>query len=154
DASIDWVFSNLMLQWCTSTDTIFAEVRRVLKPGGVFSFTTLGPDTLAELRQAWDENQHTHVSAFIDMHDIGDGLVRAHFAEPVLDVEHFTLTYSSVKQLLDELKATGSTNLTQARRRTLTGGSRWKRMLHRYEQRRLDGKIPATVEVVYGQAWR
>lgn len=154
-ASVDWVFSNLMLPWTLGIDTVFAEVRRVLKPGGAFCFTSLGPDTLQELRLSWAADQpHTHVHGFIDMHDIGDALVRAHFAEPVLDVERFTLTYPNVNRLLEELRATGSSNRTRARRRSLGGRSQLHAMVAKYEQRRIDGKIPATLEVVYGQAWK
>ena len=90
DASVDLVFSNLLLPWCEDIDAVFAEVARVLKPRGLFTFTTLGPDTLVELRTAWraaDLDAALH--PFTDMHDLGDGLVRAGFAEPVLDVSRF-----------------------------------------------------------------
>ncbi len=87
DASFDLVFSNLMLPWCEDIDAVFAEVARVLKPRGLFTFTTFGPDTLVELRAAWRAaDDASHVHPFTDMHDLGDGLVRAGFAEPVLDV--------------------------------------------------------------------
>ncbi|MHB8815400.1 MAG: methyltransferase domain-containing protein, partial [Steroidobacteraceae bacterium] len=77
-ASVDVVFSNLMLQWCDPLAEVFAEVRRVLKPQGFFAFTTFGPDTLKELRSAWAEaDAHNHVNRFLDMHDVGDALVRA-----------------------------------------------------------------------------
>ena len=93
DASVDLILSNLTIQWCGDLDAVFREAKRVLKPGGLFMFTTLGPDTLKELRAAWRVvDGYTHVNAFMDMHDIGDGLVRAKLADPVMDVEHLTLT--------------------------------------------------------------
>src|SRR5260370_21371926 len=92
DGSVDLILSNLMLQWC-NPDPAFAEFRRVLAPDGLLSFTTLGPDTLRELRSAWGAvDSHTHVHQFIDMHDIGDALVRASFAYPVLHLERSPLT--------------------------------------------------------------
>lgn len=153
-ASIDLVFSNLMLQWCEPPDAVFAEVRRVLKPQGLFSFASFGPDTLKELRAAWAQvDRHSHVNLFTDMHDLGDALMRAQLAEPVLDVERFTLTYEHALQLMRELKAIGAHNVTQGRPAGLTGRSALKTMTQAYEQFRTEGKLPATYEVVYGQAW-
>ncbi len=154
-ASVDWVMSNLMLPWCASIEGVLAEVRRVLKPGGVFSFTSFGPDTLRELRQAWRQaDALDHVHPFIDMHDLGDALVRAGFAEPVLDVEHFTLTYSDIKALLGDLKATGSCNALPNRARGLTGRFTFANLTAAYNTLRQDDKLPVTYEVVYGQAWQ
>jgi malonyl-CoA O-methyltransferase len=91
---VDLVFSNATLQWCNDLDRTFAELLRVLRPGGLLMFTTFGPDTLRELRAAWAvADGFTHVSPFLDMHDIGDALVRARFADPVMDAERLTLTY-------------------------------------------------------------
>ena len=116
EAGFDLVFSNLMLPWCEDLDAVFAEVARVLKPRGLFSFTTFGPDTLIELRAAWraaDESAHVH--PFTDMHDLGDGLVRAGFSEPVLDVSRYTLTYPDVDALMRDLKAIGAQNASSGR---------------------------------------
>ena len=94
-------FSNLMLQWCNDPDRCLRECRRVLRPGGLLSFATFGPDTLVELRRAWAAvDGHVHVNRFIDMHDLGDALVRAGLAEPVMDVERYTLTYADVRDLM------------------------------------------------------
>jgi malonyl-CoA O-methyltransferase len=153
-ASIDMVFSSLMLQWCDPPDAVFAEIRRVLKPSGVFLFSSFGPDTLHELRQAWATvDQHTHVNRFIDMHDVGDAMMRAGMAEPVLDVERFTLTYPDVMGLMRDLKMIGAHNVTAGRAGGLTGVNALKRMTAAYEQYRRDGVLPATYEVLYGQAW-
>lgn len=151
---VDMVWSNLTLQWCNDLDATFAGVRRVLAPNGLFMFSTLGPDTLRELRQAFGAvDGYTHVSRFQDMHDIGDALARAGFAEPVMDMEHFTLTYDDVAGLMRDLKALGAHNATQGRRHGLAGKTAWRRMESAYEQLRRDGRLPATYEVVYGHAW-
>lgn len=155
DASVDMLFSSLMLQWCNDPDRVLRECRRVLRPGGVLHFTTLGPDTLVELRKSWQaaDPGHAHVNRFIDMHDLGDALVRAGFAEPVLDVERYTLTYDDARGLMRDLKEIGAHNATAGRARGLTGKSTLARMLAAYEGFRRDGKLPATYEVVFAQAW-
>jgi len=155
DASVDMLFSSLMLQWCNDPDRVLRECRRVLRPGGVLHFTTLGPDTLVELRRSWQaaDPGHAHVNRFIDMHDLGDALMRAGFAEPVLDVERYTLTYDDARGLMRDLKAIGAHNATAGRARGLTGKSTLARMLAAYEGFRRGGKLPATYEVVFAQAW-
>jgi malonyl-CoA O-methyltransferase len=155
DGCADMVFSNLMLQWCSDPDRVLRECRRVLQPGGVFHFTTLGPDTLIELRRSWQaaDPSHAHVSRFIDMHDVGDALVRAGFTEPVLDVERYTLAYDDARDLMRDLKTIGAHNATEGRARGMTGKGRLRRMLETYEGYRHAGKLPATYEVVFGQAW-
>jgi malonyl-CoA O-methyltransferase len=155
NASVDMLFSSLMLQWCNDPDQVLRECRRVLRPGGVLHFTTLGPDTLTELRKSWQaaDPGHAHVNRFIDMHDLGDALVRAGFAEPVLDVERYTLTYDDARGLMRDLKEIGAHNVTAGRARGLTGKSTLARMLTAYEGFRRNGKLPATYEVVFAQAW-
>jgi malonyl-CoA O-methyltransferase len=151
----DIVFSSLMLQWCNDLDAAFAEIRRVLKPGGVFLFASFGPDSLKELRECWQQvDDHVHVNAFVDMHDIGDALMRNGLDEPVLSVEHIVLTYDKCKQLMRELKSIGAHNINSGRRKTLTGKQRLNEVINHYESFRKDKKLPATYEVVYGHAWR
>ena len=153
DGSVDLILSNLMLQWC-NPDAVFAEFRRVLKPSGLLSFSSLGPDTLRELRSAWGQiDAHSHVNQFIDMHDLGDALVRSGFAAPVLDVERFTLQYLDVRKVAADLKATGAHNSTAGRARGLTSPRKFAAMQAAYEQFRQDGRLPATYEVVFAHAW-
>jgi malonyl-CoA O-methyltransferase len=153
DGSVDLILSNLMLQWC-DPDVVFAEFRRVLGPHGLVSFTTLGPDTLRELRSAWRAaDSRTHVNQFIDMHDIGDALIRSGFASPVLDVERYTLTYPDVRRVAADLKNTGAHNATMGRARGLTGRGQFAAFQQAYEAFRRDGRLPATYEVVFGHAW-
>ncbi|HTX23030.1 MAG TPA: malonyl-ACP O-methyltransferase BioC [Steroidobacteraceae bacterium] len=153
-ASVDLVFSNLMLQWCDDLDAVLAEIRRVLRPGGFLTFSTLGPDTLRELRLAWSRaDAAAHVHAFLDMHDVGDALIRAGLVEPVLDVERIALSYENVLALMRDLKAIGAHNVTLTRARGLTGRGKWRTMTEAYETFRHDGRLPASYEVVYGAAW-
>lgn len=154
DQSVNWVISNAMLQHCTPPDAIFREVRRVLKPGGLFCFSTFGPDTLKELRAAWIVAGHTPpASPLLDMHDIGDALVRAGFGEPVLDIERLTVTYREVGTLFSDLRATGGTWPTPAACH-LGHRGRIESIRRAYELTRRDLNIPLSVEAVFGQAWR
>lgn len=152
-ASVDMVVSNLALQWCDPR-IVFSEARRVLRPGGLLMFTTFGPDTLRELRAAWRAaDDAAHVHAFIDMHDLGDMLIRAGFADPVMDMEDFTLTYGDVLGVMRDIKQLGAHNVAASRARGLTGKARFARFRSAYEALARDGKIPATYEAVYGHAW-
>ena len=136
DNSVDMIWSNLTIQWVNIPDSVFSEFERVLKPDGMLMFSTLGPDTLFELREAFGGvDKATHVNQFIDMHDLGDALMRVGFAEPVMDMDKIVLTYDMVRDVMHDLKA-------------------WQRVEAAYETRRRDGKLPATYEVVYGHAWK
>jgi malonyl-CoA O-methyltransferase len=148
------VYSNLMLQWCNEPMRVFAEAWRVTRPGGLFIFTSFGPDTLLELRDSWSMiDNDAHVNAFLDMHDIGDALIRSGFVHPVMECERFTLTYADVRTLCRELKLLGAGNANRGRRRTLTGKDRLTRAVQAYEKFRVGSLLPATYEVIYGHAW-
>ncbi|HKR35523.1 MAG TPA: malonyl-ACP O-methyltransferase BioC [Steroidobacteraceae bacterium] len=152
--SLDLVLSNLLLEWCHDPDTVFAEVARVLRPQGLFTFTTVGPDTLRELRELWRGiDAATHVHRFIDMHDFGDALLRAGFAEPVMDTERLTVTYPSLNALLEELRGSGARNVAQGRRHGLTGRARGAAVLARSEALTRNGPMSVSVEVIHGHAW-
>ncbi|MCB5190371.1 malonyl-ACP O-methyltransferase BioC [Methylobacillus arboreus] len=153
DVSVDLIWSNVAIQWCNDLDRAFTGMARVLRPEGLFMFSTFGPDTLKELRAA-SGGGHVHVSRFIDMHDIGDALVRAGFSDPVLDVERFVLTYDDVIAVMRDLKAIGAHNAAIGRARGLLGRGFLNRLTDAYEQFRHEGKLPATYEVVYGHAWK
>lgn len=156
NASVDLIYSNLVLQWCNDLDRVLAQTHRVLRPQGLLMFTTFGPDTLKELRASFRAvDNYTHVNTFIDMHDIGDALLRAGYADPVMDVERLTLTYPDVRSLMRDLKRIGAHNATHARPRGLFGRQQWAQLEAAYQHyRSADGRIPASYEVVYGHAWR
>lgn len=152
--SAQLVFSSLALQWCDPA-TVFAEVARVLEPGGLFLFSTLGPDTLRELRAAFAAaDGRPHVNTFVDMHDLGDALVHAGLAEPVMEMEMMTLEYATAEAVARDLKATGTHNAQPDRARGLAGRAWWQRVTAEYERHRRDGILPASYEVVYGHAWK
>lgn len=155
DECADLLISNLMLQWCNDLVPVFQECVRVLRPGGLITFTTFGPDTLYELRNSWGQvDGYTHASRFMDMHDVGDALLAAGFRDPVIDRDVITVTYPVVKGLLQDLKAIGANNATLGRNRGLTGKQRLQAFYQAYEHYRLaDGLYPATYEVVFGHAW-
>ncbi|SEJ26404.1 malonyl-ACP O-methyltransferase BioC [Frateuria terrea] len=154
DHSVDVLHSNLCFQWIDDLPALFGECVRVLKPGGLLAFSSFGPDTLKELRAAWAAvDQQSHVSRFLDMHDVGDAMINAGLRDPVLDVNRYTLTYSEPRALLKELKGLGATHADRARERHLTGKSHYRRMLAAYEAMRVDGRVPATWEVVTAHAW-
>ena len=156
DASVDMIWSNLALHWLTPPDSAFAEFRRVLKPGGLLMFSTLGPDTLQELRAAFAASDAPPaVHPFIDMHDLGDALLRAGLAEPVMDMEKIVLTYDDVAAVVRDVKAAGSHNAYDEKHAALMGKRRWQHICAAYEVwRDKAGRLPATYEIVYGHAWR
>lgn len=152
--SAELVFSSLMLQWCNDLDAAFTQIKSTLTKQGLFLFATLGPDTLKELRSSWAEvDDGVHVNTFIDMHDVGDALIRAGFVEPVMDVEHITLTYEDCFSLMKDLKTLGASNADEDRSKGLTGKNKIKGLESAYEKYRTEGQLPATYEVVYGHAW-
>ena len=154
----DVLWSNFALQWANDQPALFAEWNRVLKVGGVMMFTAPGPDTLIELRRAISRDESEadkYVHRFTDLHDIGDMLVHAGFADPVMDMEVITLEYATTDALWRDLKAQGANNAMQTRSR----GVMTPRKLRAIEEaldasRRDDGPIRMSVEVVYGHAWK
>jgi malonyl-CoA O-methyltransferase len=153
--SIDLVWSNLALHWHPQPDRVFTEWRRVLRVDGLLMFSNFGPDTFRELRAAFAAlDESPHVLPFVDMHDFGDQLVEAGFSTPVMDMEVITVTYDSAKALLADVRALGGNPLA-TRRRGLIGRAGWQRLLQALEaQRRPDGKLGLTFEVIYGHAFR
>ena len=152
--SVSFAWSNLMLQWLHDPLPALKEIHRVLEVGGLLMFSTLGPDTLKELRASLPASRSEHLHRFIDMHDLGDALVGAGFSDPVMDMEMLTVTYTKLDDLFHDLRASGSTNAALSRPRGLVGKSYWQQMRAAYEALRRDGRLPATVEVVYGHAWK
>ena len=162
-SSFRLVWSNLALHWLDDPEPALREAHRVLELGGLLMFSTLGPDTLKELRAAWETADVAgrpgaaagwHVKRFIDLHDIGDLLVKTGFATPVMDMEKIVLTYDTTDRLVADLRATGSANAMRGRRRGLTGKTAKLAMAQGYEASRHAGRLPATFEVIYGHAWK
>ena len=150
-ASFRLAWSNMALHWAADPLAALRELHRVLEIDGLLMFSTLGPDTLAELRAAAGE---ARVHAFSDMHDLGDMLVAAGFAEPVMDMERLTITYADSAALLADLRASGQTCALAGRARGLAGRRFFATLQERLAAQRSGGKLPATYEVVYGHAWK
>lgn len=154
----DVLWSNFALQWSGDLPALFAEWNRVLRVGGVMMFTAPGPDTLIELRRAFTQaglSPDHHVMRFADMHDIGDMLVHAGFADPVMDMEVITLEYSNAKALWRDLKIQGSSNSLRGRPPGLLTPDRLTAIECALDATRFNGgPIRISVEVIYGHAWK
>jgi len=151
DRSVDLVFSNLAFQWCDDPVSLFAEIRRVLAPGGMLLFSSLGTGSLHELATAWESTGSTAgVAGFLDILELGDAMMSAGFQQPVMDAERLTLNYADVRSLIDELDATGMAQF-------LLGGAGADRSIEvleaAYEPFLAHGRYPVSFEVVYGTAF-
>ena len=150
-SSVGLAWSNMALHWVADPLAAIRELHRVLEPGALLLFSTLGPDTLKELRAVAGASR---VHAFIDMHDLGDMLVGAGFSDPVMDAEHVTLTYANARDFLADLRASGQTCALEARPRGLAGRGFLAALTSAIEAERRAGRVEATFEIVYGHAWR
>ena len=153
-ASLGLVWSNLMLPALDDPLPTFREIHRTLEVDGLVMFSTLGPDTLRELRAVLPDRRGERVHRFIDMHDIGDALVQAGFNDPVMDMEIVTLTYPDLDTLLQDLRRSGGANAATSRPRGLSGRQEWAAARAAYERLRRDGRLPATFEIIQGHAWK
>jgi len=155
DGSVDVIFSNLCLQWVNNLPATLAEFRRVLKPDGLLLFSSFGPDTLLELREAYWEagEKNPPISPFAAIQQIGDAMIAAGFKNPVLDRELYQLTYSNVRSLMKELKAIGANDARPQRSRSMSGKTRLQNMTMAYEKLRANDVLPSTWEVVTVMAW-
>ena len=154
DDSVDVVFSNLLLPWIDEPAAAFGEVARVLREDGLFAFSTLGPDSLLALRLAWQASDDgVHVNRFLDMHDIGDALVRSGLRDPVLDVDRLSVTYDRPCSLFRDLTATGARNSLSRRRRSLTGRRRFDAMSSALFSGSDETPLSLDFELVYGHCW-
>ncbi|PZO05636.1 MAG: malonyl-[acyl-carrier protein] O-methyltransferase BioC [Lysobacteraceae bacterium] len=154
DQCTDVIFSSLCLQWLDNLPAVLAEFRRVLRPDGLLLFTTFGPDTLLELRDAYLAAGETPpLSPFAAIQQVGDAMLAAGFKDPVLERDRFTLTYPDLRALMHELRAIGAGDARSGRRRGLGGRARLQRVTAAYEPLRSDGVLPSTWEVITAQAW-
>ena len=154
NGSVDVIFANLLLPWISDPDPTFNEVARVLRKGGLFAFATLGPDSFQEISRAWSQvDDGAHVHRFFDMHDLGDGLVRAGLSDPVLDVDRLAINYSASENLFSDLTAVGARNALRQRASGLTGKGRFDAMRSALSSSAKDGKISLDLELVYGHCW-
>jgi len=152
--SIDVIFANLLLPWVSDPALLFTEVSRVLRKDGLFLFSTLGPDSLSAIRNAWASvDTSEHVNRFLDMHDIGDAAVRAGLHDPVLDVDRLSVTYSDAGTLFRDLTEMGARNCLRDRERSLGGTARFRAMMVALDGQREDKLLTLELELVYGHCW-
>lgn len=154
DQSSDLIFSSLCLQWLDDLPAVLSEFRRVLRPDGLLLFSTFGPETLSELRDAYLLAGVTPpLSPFAAIQQVGDAMLAAGFKDPVLDRDRYTLTYPNLRALMQELRAIGAGDARSDRPRGLGGRARLQRVTANYETQRRDGVLPSTWEVITAQAW-
>lgn len=149
--SIDLIFSSLTVQWCARPRHLLAELSRILKPGGWCVFTSLGPETLSELRAAWAAvDGHQHVNTFLPGASLLAAAEHLPGTELTLNEQMYRMEYTRVRDLLDELKTLGAHNMNRSRPSGLTSRRALQGMLQAYESRRSQGVLPATYEVIFG----
>jgi malonyl-CoA O-methyltransferase len=154
--TFDCIVSNCTLEWSRALPILALECKRVLKEGGTFLFTTLGPDTLNELAAAtYEMDKQYHVNAFLDMHHIGDIFLKAGLEDTVVDRETLTVTYSKIERLLLDIKKSGSGHLFQTLKTPFRFKKGIKSLIQEYDRFKLtEGLYPATIEIIYGYAYK
>ncbi len=152
----DLVFSSQTIHWSSNAPLLFNELNRIMNQGGCLMFSTLGPDSLKELKTAWSKvDGYAHANDFMDMHDLGDIMLKASFVDPVVDMEYLSVHYPSVEALLKALKDQGVRNIHSNRNQGVTTPHQLKVLKQAYTTLQTEeGQIPLTYEVVYGHAWK
>lgn len=157
DNSFDLIIANLVLPWIYPADQFASEMNRVLATGGGFFLSSAGPDTLVELRKAWAAiDAADHLNAMPDMHDVGDLLLGAGVADPVVDVDRLAVRFSSVDRLLDELCGLGYVCALAGRRKGLYGSNIRDRLLEQLQRQagQPDGSVQLSLELVFAHGWK
>ncbi len=154
--SIALLISSLMLQWSNDLKQTVAGFQHVLAPNGLLLFSTLGPETLYEMRESWavvDDVPHT--SHFLNVQAIEESLVESGFINPVIERKMITQTYPDVRQLMRAIKQIGASNTHHQRGKGLMGKQKLNAFDAAYEQfKTREGLYPATWEVIYAYAWK
>ena len=153
--SFDLVFSSLALPWCNDLKQTLNEIARIARPGALLLFASFGPATLRELGISWQAvDAFPHVHRFIDMHDVGDAMMAAGFAQPVVDAETIRMEYRDFDGVLDDLRRSGASNTDMARRPGLTTPEQLRAKEEGYREHGfVNERFVASYEIVYGHAW-
>jgi malonyl-CoA O-methyltransferase len=150
NACADVIFSNLALQWCDNLNGLFLELHRVLKPGGLLLFSTLGPMTLHELKSAWAEvDDYVHVNEFKPIQEVREGLQQNALSLLHCENNIRVLQFEKLTELMRELKALGAHNVNREQLQGLTGRKKIAAFKSAYENVRCDKFLPATYDVFY-----
>ena len=151
--SVDLIVSNLALQWCQNLTQVFGGFKHVLKLQGQIVFSTFGPATLKELKQAWSEvDDHKHVNEFYTVDELSVFLQHAGFDNIQIETKQYLSNYQAVIELMRELKGIGARNVLTGRNRKITSKNQMKNMITAYEKYRINGFIPATNEIIFVSA--
>ena len=152
-SSFDLIVSSFTFQWCKDLKKVFSDIKKLLTKKGIFIFSTVGPDTLIEVKNIFkkiDDNQH--VNDFLDMHIFGDLLLSLNFSDPVMDVERLTIEYKSFDSLLKALRGTG-TNVVMSDIKKPIDAKIISKVKQLYQKKSGGGLFPVTYEVIYAIAW-
>ena len=150
----DLVISSFTLHWCEEIEKIFSDIHRYLKNNGVFMFTTVGPNTLIELNNAYANiDGEQHVNSFTDMHVYGDSLLKCGFYDPVMDVENLIIEYSSFANILKSLRKTGA-NTVIGQKASYMPKESYKKLANSYKKNKGNGRFPVSYEMIYGVSWK
>lgn len=157
DNSVDLIVANLAFTWTNDIDRVFQECFRLLKKEGLLIFTLFGVDTFAQWRAAMQAVglDHTqHFPLFYDMHNMGDALIHAKFAEPVMDMEHIVLRYKTMVKLMEEIKNLTGPNILNNRVKHCLGKNKWQAVCDYYAEHFTEAeRYQLTLEIIYGHAW-
>jgi len=155
DSIFDIIWSTNSLQWCNDIEKTFKMVRSILKPGGLFIFSTFGPKTLHELRSITQKITHyKKTNDFLEEDFIKDKLIQESFVNLVIDSEELKVSYQDINKLLLDIKNIGATSGNKNRSKGLTGRQFFKKIEYNYDEYIIDGLYPATYEIIYGYAWK
>ncbi len=148
--SVEKIISNLALQWCTNLADVFDGFNNVLKQQGQLCFSTFGPTTLQELKQAWAVvDSYSHVNHFYSAEQILVFLRQAGFVDIQIQTKQYQSNYLTVMELMHELKGIGAHNVLAGRNRKTTRKSDLHKMISEYEKKTINGLIPATYEIIF-----
>lgn len=151
----DFIVAHFALLATQEPIPLLQAISNMLRDEGLLFFTTLGPDTLFELRDSFstvDDCVHTH--AFLDMHHMGDWMKQLRFSDSVVDREEITAAYDDLNLLFEDLKNSGISHQNPKRRRSLMSQNQLQKMLLHYAQYKTEEYYPVTLEVIYGHGWK
>jgi len=152
--SIDLIFSNLLMPWVNNLSFFLYEINRVLSKDGLFIFSTLGPDSFANIKAAWSTiDNFEHVNNFIDMHIIGDQLLNSGLFDPILDSDKLIIKYEDVNTFFKDITASGSRNCLRNRNHGLTGKKKFNSFKEYLEKSKNNNCFNIELELIYGHAW-